>query len=165
VTLQKFACNNLSDDMIGNCLRKYAEGDKMERLVVFSMIGALVLSGCASGSKDIGAAYISPIAYDSYSCDQVASEQSRISLRVAQLAGQVDSRATGDAVAMGVGLILFWPALFFLKGNGPEATEYARLKGEYEAVQQVSVRKNCTLPAPAVASAAPANGQTATPVQ
>ena len=47
---------------------------------------------------------------------------------------------------MGVGLILFWPALFFLEGgDGPEAQEYARLKGEREAIERSSIKKKCTL--------------------
>jgi hypothetical protein len=45
---------------------------------------------------------------------------------------------------MGIGLVLFWPALLFLEGgDGPEATEYANLKGEYEALRENSVSKKC----------------------
>lgn len=45
---------------------------------------------------------------------------------------------------MGIGLAVFWPALLFLEGgDGPEATEYAQLKGEYEALRQNSVQKRC----------------------
>ena len=45
---------------------------------------------------------------------------------------------------MGVGLILFWPALFALEGgDGPDAEEYRRLKGEVDALQTVSVKKKC----------------------
>jgi hypothetical protein len=43
--------------------------------------------------------------------------------------------------------VLFWPALFFLEGgDGAEAQEYARLKGEFDALQQMSVQKRCNLP-------------------
>lgn len=47
---------------------------------------------------------------------------------------------------MGVGLVLFWPTLFMLEGgDGPEAAEYARLKGEYEALRKVAIEKKCDL--------------------
>lgn len=47
---------------------------------------------------------------------------------------------------MGIGLILFWPALFALEGgDGPEAAEYAQLKGDYEALRETSIVKNCTI--------------------
>lgn len=45
---------------------------------------------------------------------------------------------------MGVGLVLFWPTLFFLEGgDGPQAQEYARLKGERDAIERVSIQKKC----------------------
>ncbi len=47
---------------------------------------------------------------------------------------------------MGVGLVLFWPTLFFLEGgDGPEAAEYARLKGERDAIEKVSIQKKCAI--------------------
>lgn len=44
---------------------------------------------------------------------------------------------------MGVSLVLFWPALFFIDGDNPDAQEYARVKGEYLAVEQAYIKKNC----------------------
>lgn len=47
---------------------------------------------------------------------------------------------------MGIGLLVFWPSLFLLEGgDGPEASEYARLKGTYEALRTVAVQKKCSL--------------------
>ena len=47
---------------------------------------------------------------------------------------------------MAIALILFFPALFFLEGgDDARAGEYARLKGESEAMQSVSVQKKCGL--------------------
>lgn len=47
---------------------------------------------------------------------------------------------------MAAGIILFWPALFFLEGgDGPQAAEYSRLKGEREALQQALVQKKCSI--------------------
>ena len=49
---------------------------------------------------------------------------------------------------MGVGLVLFWPTLFFLEGgDGPEASEYTQLKGEFEALRINSVQKKCEIDA------------------
>ena len=45
---------------------------------------------------------------------------------------------------MGIGLILFWPALFFLEGgDGVNASQYSHLKGEFEALEQVAIQKDC----------------------
>lgn len=122
---------------------------------------ACMAAACASSSEDIGAAYVSPLQYQHYDCNQIALESQRVSSRASALAGEVDSNATGDAVAMGVGLVLFWPALFFIDGDGPQANEYAQLKGEYTALQQASVEKKCSIGFPEIEPAAGANDETA----
>ncbi len=60
-----------------------------------------------------------------------------------EVAYEVDKNADGDSAAMAAGLILFWPALFFIDGDSPQVQEYGRLKGQYDALEQVSVKKNC----------------------
>jgi hypothetical protein len=114
----------------------------MKQAVIGAM-GAAALCGCASNSSDISAAYVSPTGYMSYSCPQLHEEASRVSARAAAVMGAQDTKARNDAVATGVGLVLFWPALFFIKGDSTSAAEVSRLKGEMEAIEQTSVRKNC----------------------
>jgi hypothetical protein len=110
---------------------------------ISSIVVASVLSACASNPDNITATYVSPGQYNSYSCSQLREEASRVSVRAAQITGAQSSKATSDAVVMGAGLILFWPALFFLKGDGTTAAEVARLKGEMEAVEHASIQKKC----------------------
>src|SRR4051794_2020647 len=98
-------------------------------------VGGL-LAGCASSSDDIASAYVSPLTYDNYTCAQLSGEMERIAMRVQQVSGSVDHAATNDKIAMGVGLVIFWPALLMIKGNGPQHEELARLKGEYDAASQ-----------------------------
>lgn len=43
---------------------------------------------------------------------KLAQEAQRIHARSAQLAGRLDEAASNDQAIMGVGLVLFWPALF-----------------------------------------------------
>lgn len=105
---------------------------------------AVLLVGCASGSKDIRSSYVSPMTYENYTCQQLVTENERLQRQITSVAGAVDKKAHGDKVKMGVGLVLFWPTLFFLKGDGVEAQEYARLKGEHEAFEEAYARKNCT---------------------
>jgi len=40
---------------------------------------------------------------------------------------------------------LFWPAVFFLGGTKEEEAEYARLKGEYDALEQASILRKCSM--------------------
>ena len=114
----------------------------MIRLISAVLLAAAV-AGCASDSKDIAAAYVSPTAYASFSCPQLREEASRISSRAAQAVGAQDQKASNDAVATGVGVVLFWPALFFIKGDSTTAAEVSRLKGEMEAIETASIQKRC----------------------
>jgi hypothetical protein len=104
---------------------------------------AALCAGCAQNPKDIAPAYVSPIIYENLSCTQIAEEFRRVAARVNQVAGVQTQQAKNDAVAMGVGLVLFWPAVFFIKGDKQNAAELARLRGELDALQQAAVRKNC----------------------
>lgn len=102
-------------------------------------------AACATSSKNIGASYVSPLQYNNYSCDQLSQEYMRISSRVIEVSGKQDSAAKRDAVGMGVGLVLFWPALFLLAGNKGNPDELARLKGECDAIEVCAIEKNCLL--------------------
>ncbi|MBG68248.1 MAG: hypothetical protein CMF03_10195 [Hyphomonas sp.] len=86
------------------------------------------------------------MAYQGYDCEQIALEQNRIERRTGELYQSLKKEANADKWQMGVGLILFWPALFMLEGgDGPEASEYARLRGEYNALSEVSIMKKCQI--------------------
>lgn len=101
------------------------------------------LAGCASGADDIAPSYVSPVMYENFTCQQLAFEAQSISSRAAQAAGVQNKQRTTDAVVTTVGLVVFWPSLFFIKGDGAKAAELANLKGQMEAVEQASIRKNC----------------------
>lgn len=126
----------------------------MRKSVIF--LGVLVAAGCASSSKDISASYVSPMQYSNYTCEQIAIEAARVSTELQTASGEQDKRRSTDAVVTGVGAVLFWPALFFIKGDGAKASEIGKLKGEYTALHQAATQKNCTM---ASAEAQPVSAQ------
>jgi len=101
------------------------------------------LGACSTATKDISAVYVSPTQYQSYDCQQLSAETQRLQGRYMELGGRLDQAASNDKTLTGVGLILFWPALFALGGTKQQEAEYARLRGEHDAVQQASVQKRC----------------------
>ena len=82
----------------------------------------LALVACDSNLKKIATAYFSPRQYQGFECNQLQDESTRVQSRVTELAGALDKKASDNSAEMGVGLVLFWPALFFLDGDGPQAT-------------------------------------------
>lgn len=106
------------------------------------MFAALIVSGCASPPDKISATYVSPLQYSDYSCNQIKHELLRVNRRIVEVSGAQQKEADKDAVAMGVGMVVFWPALFFLAGDDKK-DELGRLKGEYEALEQAAIQKDC----------------------
>ena len=129
----------------------------------FMPISTLVLAGCATQSADIAPTYISPLQYQSYDCAQLTAETARIQARVAQVGGRLDQAASNDKAITGAGIILFWPALFFLGGTKQQEADFARLKGEYEAIQQAAVLKKCQGLVPATPTASPPSTASSAP--
>lgn len=104
---------------------------------------ALIVAGCASKSSEISASYISPITYQSHTCQQLALEAQAISARAATVSGAQDQKRTNDQIATTAAIIIFWPAAFFVSGDGPVAAELANLKGQMVAIEQASIARNC----------------------
>lgn len=115
----------------------------MNKPAAVACIVAMTLQGCATASKDIASSYTSPMQYQSFDCAQLNAEAQRIQARVVQLGGRLDQAANNDKALVTVGVILFWPALFALGGTKEQEAEYARLKGESDAVQQEAIAKKC----------------------
>lgn len=104
----------------------------------------LSMTDCATHPKKIEATYVSPMTYQHLDCDQCIAEMDRVNRRIGELYMSLKKTADRDSAQMGIGMILFWPALFGLEGgDGPEATEYARLKGEREALETAALEKKC----------------------
>jgi hypothetical protein len=111
--------------------------------VLGATTAALILAGCASKSQDISATYVSPVAYQNFTCAQLQQEAEGVSQRAAQAAGQQDKARKNDQVKTAVGVVLFWPVLLFNEGDGRTAAELANLKGQMNAIQSASTKKKC----------------------
>ena len=114
----------------------------MKKILFYLLILSFV-SGCSTASKDIVPTYVSPLQYSDYDCEQLKTEIIRINTRVNTISGKLDKNRESDNVTTGVTMLLFWPAVFFLGGTKEQEAEFARLKGESQAVEQVSIQKKC----------------------
>lgn len=119
----------------------------LSSLKLWALTAACVVSlgACASHTHEIAPAYVSPTEYEDFSCKKIKAEMARVTRRAQAVAADVNKNADGDSTAMGVGLILFWPALFFIDGDSPQAQEYAQLKGRFAALEDVNVEKDCNI--------------------
>jgi len=115
----------------------------MIRNIVTAASVAVLLAGCATNPNDIAPAYVSPILYQNLSCDQLAQEAARVSAAAAQASGAQQAQASKDTAMTAIGVVLFWPSLFFIGGDKGNAAEVSRLKGEMQAIEAANISKNC----------------------
>src|SRR5215218_4049104 len=95
----------------GNLMTTFAQASAV--IVASSLLAA----GCASRSDEVGAAYVSPVMYQTYSCRELGQEAQRVSAAAATASGAQDSQRTKDTVATTAAVVIFWPAAFFVGGD------------------------------------------------
>tara|TARA_B100001093_G_C26319603_1_gene797079 strand:+ start:174 stop:524 length:351 start_codon:yes stop_codon:yes gene_type:complete len=105
---------------------------------------SLFLVSCASSPDELSTQYVPASTFSNLDCDQIAGSLRQKNGRLQNLYTKLEKEASTDETQMAVGMLLFWPALFFLEGgDSPEAAEYSRLKGEVEALNEASMLKKC----------------------
>jgi hypothetical protein len=114
-------------------------------LTLAGVVAGLIAFGCAKRSEDVGAAYVSPVNYKQFNCRQLAEEAVLVSERATKLRGVQGSKRPKDIVATTGDVVVFWPTTFLVNADDAQAAEYARLKGEFDAILQISVKKRCPI--------------------
>lgn len=135
---------------------------KRWKKVATQIVCVAQVAACASQPDSIEARYVSPITYKNWTCEQLVDERKRLESEVRRITGLQKENADADAALMGVGLILFWPALFGLAATKDRKEDLGKLKGEYDAVGEQMKMKGCAPPPPSApaaieAEAAPAD--------
>ena len=118
------------------------------RLISSVVLGTFIsanLAGCATKGADVQAGYVPASLYSNLTCEQIAQELYDVGLKAGELSGQLDTAAGKDAGLVAVGIILFWPALFFVGGDKNKEAQLAQLKGTRDALIKTAKAKGCKL--------------------
>lgn len=103
------------------------------------------MTSCAKSSGEIRGSYVSPIQYQGWDCQQIGAEMQRVSQRANEAAGVQDNKVDNDALVTAAAIVVFWPAAFFVGGDGQSAAELASLRGQFEALERAGIEKKCGL--------------------
>lgn len=101
-------------------------------------VAVLSLAGCAADPRDISPAYVSPVNYHNWNCEQLAGEGHRLVAALSDASQRQENARTNDTVAV----LLVGLPLGSMSGQNV-APEVARLKGEHEAVYKAAIEKGC----------------------
>lgn len=124
-------------------------------------LATLLATGCATRAVDVLAKPTDPATYTSWHCERLFDEIDSVQYQAADVAYAVDSVAGANMVALGLGVMVFWPALLAMQPDGPEAAQLAELKGRFEALRSAAGARACGAPPTAMA----ASRQAALPVK
>ncbi|WP_201352306.1 hypothetical protein [Hydrogenimonas urashimensis] len=101
-----------------------------------------IFSGCAKKSTEVQAAYVPKSKYIDKECKLLENDMENVSYRLADVTKSQDSAHNRDVAMAVVGTVLFWPAYFVLFAGDSEA-QLAKLKGEFEAIDEAMVYNHC----------------------
>ena len=119
----------------------------MRRINFFmACAGAALVAGCATRAADVAPAAASALEFSTWDCNRIDDERDAVQQRATELAWTVDERVANNIGALGVGAVVFWPAMLALRGDGPEAADLARLKGRHEALGAAARSQACPPP-------------------
>lgn len=117
------------------------------RILSYVLLAVTILAGCAQRSERISPFYVSTKAYQNYTCQQLVLEAQRVVANAQKYAVVQDRLAENDAIlALSSAFIITLPTVFFLTGgNAATADQIAQLRGEIDAIEKVSITKDCPI--------------------
>jgi len=118
---------------------------KTVSIAVMISFNSMMMGGCATKGGDVSAAYVPASIYSNLGCHEIAQELMDVGLKASELSGQLDNAAGKDAGLVAVGVILFWPALFFVGGDKNKEAQLAQLKGQRDSLLKAAKSKGCNL--------------------
>lgn len=129
----------------------------MSRLRLIPVLVCVLLQACITRSVDVRAVAADPSAFAGWSCERIDDELDSVQQAAADVAYSVDARAGDNILAMGLGVMVFWPALLAMRPAGLEASDLARLKGRFDALLAAGQLQGCPPPGNTPSAARAAN--------
>ena len=105
---------------------------------------SLAITACASTARDVPAKPVPMTAYKQYECTELATEYQRVSLEADAVAERIDQGLMKERFKMGVGVVLFWPALLLIDDQTEQHQQLASLKGERKTLSESLTARDCS---------------------
>lgn len=114
----------------------------MNKIVI--SLAVLMLAACATNPDKVASAYVSASEYNGMSCQQLLTAYTINENEASALYSSMKSKSRVNTTAGVVGVVLFWPALFFMKGKDASAdAKMSELKGRKTAINKAINLNGC----------------------
>jgi len=119
----------------------------MKKISCILLTLSMLLAGCATPTQPwkIQAAYVSPIPYKDYSCDQIRQEMTNLSNRTLEIYDVLHKKSCHDGAKMFIGSATLPVTWFMMEGNGPEEAEMSQVLGSYKTLETIAKEKGYDL--------------------
>ena len=107
------------------------------------LIACGMVAACAQHAHEVAPQYVSTHDYDDYTCAEMEDELVDVTAHARMLGAQIDNQADRDTAMVAVSVVAFWPAMFFVEGDTYATAEYARLRGEADALDRAMHAADC----------------------
>lgn len=104
---------------------------------VLILSSAVLLSACGMERTP---AYVSPLEYKDYSCNQLAKEMAVVSAQIDRLTQQ---NTTMQVLNTGLQAYAISQNSIYAHHNNPNSDEIERLNAKYDALHKAEIQKNC----------------------
>ncbi len=115
----------------------------MKRQIAACVLASVVAAACAKRPENITARFAPASGYRGMACEQLNDERMRVGLELQRVTGLQRENADADALLMGVGMVIFWPALIGLAATTDRSDQIAAMMGERDAMEIVAREKGC----------------------
>jgi hypothetical protein len=105
------------------------------------LISAIFLAGCQTETANTN--YVSTAQYEGYNCKQIAREMQRVSKKIDANSVTTEQDTTNAVLGSAVMIYGMSQGYGFYNDNGGNNSENARLVATYDALEQLSIQKDC----------------------
>ena len=114
----------------------------MKDLICIVLVGAMLFAqGC--GGRAAYPVQISQAGDYALQCNQLEAEMNRIRHEVQLKTGQKTTGDLADTALFAAGLVIFWPALFFMDLKNADKVELEALQSRYAHLVDIYTNKIC----------------------
>ena len=114
-----------------------------------TILALLIVGGCAKPASSIQASHVSPEQYADLRCEQLIAEENEVYRKLSVAKAQVDQayvRDRTEAAGTVFTMLFFHNASFRFWRNRSAETDFAKLKGEHEAITISAKNQGCEIP-------------------